>query len=115
MARKGGKYPTPEEIVAKYKKGIDYAKDKWADNAMEAAEKDLLVWYTAFAAKVYDTISKLPPKSTNKKDNLLNRSLPVIEAIGKASEAYRKARSTAVKTKSDEAREKAAALGIKLT
>jgi len=115
MARKGGKYPTPEEIVAKYKKGIDYAKDKWADNAMEAAEKDLLVWYTAFAAKVYDTISKLPPRSVDKKENLLNRSLPVIEAISKASEVYRKARSAAVKTKSDEARQKAATLGIKLT
>jgi len=58
------RYPTPEEIVARYKSGIDYAKDKWVSNAKKAAEK----WYTAFAAYRKERTEKLGEKAEKLKE-----------------------------------------------
>ena len=112
-----GKYPTPEEIVARYKRGVSFAKDKYVREATEAADKDLLVWYSIFTDAVYDVIAELPEKATGTdapRTNLLNRSLPVIEAIQKASTNYRKAKVKAMKKKSEASKPRAEAiLGIK--
>jgi hypothetical protein len=112
-----GKYPTPEEIVAKYKRGVSFAKDKYVREATEAADKDLFVWYSVFTDAVYDVISGLPEKKTGPdafKENLIGRALPVIEAVHKASQNYRKAKVTAMKRKSEASKTKAEAiLGVK--
>jgi len=113
-----GKYPTPEEIVSKYKRGVSFAKDKYVREAIEAANKDLLVWYSVFTDAVYDVVSELPEKETGPdafRNNLINRALPVIEAIHKASAVYRKAKVTAMKKKSEASKTKAESiLGIKI-
>jgi len=113
-----GKYPTPEEIVSKYKRGVSFAKDKYVREATEAADKDLLVWYSVFTDAVYDVVSGLPEKATGPdafRTNLINRALPVIEAIHKASTVYRKAKVTAMKKKSEASKARAESiLGIKI-
>jgi len=114
MAR-GGRYPTPDEVVAKYKRGIDYSKDKWADEAKAAADKDLFVWYSAFAAKIYDVVSGLPAKTGNVDEDVKNRVVPVARSIKELSRTYRSAKARAVKAKAEEASRRAEAiLGIKI-
>jgi len=109
-----GKYPTPEEVVAKYKRSIDLAKEKWAGEAKLAADKDLFVWYSAFAAKVYDVVSALPSKTGDLKTDVNNRVIPVAQAIKDLSELYRKKRAEAMKAKADESKKRAETiLGIK--
>ena len=108
-----GKYPTPEEVVAKYKRSVDLAKEKWAGEAKIAADRELFVWYSAFAAKVYDVVSGLPPKTGDVATDIANRSVPVAKAIKELSESYRRVKARAAKTKSEEAKKKAeAVLGI---
>jgi hypothetical protein len=113
-----GKYPTPEEIVSKYKRGVSFARDKYVREATEAADKDLFVWYSVFTDAVYDVIAGLPEKATGPdafRTNLLNRSLPVIEKIHEASTTYRKAKVTAMKKKSEASKGRAESiLGIKI-
>jgi hypothetical protein len=112
---KGGRYPSPDEIVAKYKRNVDYSKDKWAENAKDAADKDLLVWFSAFAAKVYDVVSGLPPKTGDPEKDTIARTVPVAKAIKELSQAYRKAKAAAAKVKGEESRKRAeAVLGIRI-
>ena len=108
-----GKYPTPEEIVAKFKRSVDLSKEKWAGEAKLAADKDLFVWYSAFAAKVYDVVAGLPAKTGDTEKDIINRSIPVAKAIKELSYSYRRVKAEAAKAKSEEARKKAEAiLGI---
>ena len=102
-----GKYPTPEEVVAKYKRSVDLAKEKWAGEAKLAADRDLFIWYTAFAAKVYDVVSTLEDKTGDLETDVKNRVVPVAKAIKELSELYRKKRSEAMKKKSEASLEKA--------
>jgi hypothetical protein len=112
---KGGRYPTPEEVIAKYKRSVDYSKDKWAENAKEAADKDLFVWFSAFAARIYDVVSGLPAKTGDVEKDTVNRVIPVAKSIKELSQAYRKAKAAAVKAKAEESRKKAeAVLGIRI-
>jgi hypothetical protein len=114
MAR-GGRYPTPDEVVAKYKRGVDYSKDKWAEEAKSAADKSLFVWYSAFAAKVYDLVSGLPAKTGNLEEDVKNRVIPIANAIHELSQRYRTARARAIKEKAEESKKRAEAiLGVKV-
>ena len=108
-----GKYPTPEEVVARYKRSVDLAKEKWAGEAKIAADKELFVWYSAFAAKVYDVVAGLPAKTGDVRTDVTNRVVPVANAIKELSQAYRKAKASAAKNKSEESKKRAeAVLGI---
>ena len=109
-----GKYPTPEEVVAKYKRSIDLAKEKWAGEAKLAADKDLFIWYSAFAANVYKVVSELKPKTGNLEMDVTNRVVPVAKSIKELSELYRKRRAEAMKAKAEESKKRAETiLGIK--
>lgn len=87
MARKG-KYPTPEEATNNYLTGVNASKDLWVNRCQQGS---LLyrTWYSGFASVVYPIVAGLPEKTGDVSRDVMNRVVPVANAIKSLAISYR--------------------------
>lgn len=85
----------PAKALERARDSIEGAKERWASSTMEGFMRKWNEWYANFVVPELIRI-RLPPKSSNIRDNVVNRVVPVAEAVSRASARYRMQRQTEV-------------------
>lgn len=93
MARSTPKITAPAKVLEKVRSRVEQAKEDWANNTVSGFMSNWSAWYSNFVVPALMRV-RLPPKTGDIKQNVVNRVTPVAQAISKASEAYRRQKLT---------------------
>jgi hypothetical protein len=91
MAKRGKLFKKGTSYIVERSVGkIEASKDLWASATIEGFRTDWSVWMTQFVEpQLRGVVSRLPPKTADVRANVVNRVVPVAEAIRGSAQRYR--------------------------
>lgn len=88
MARGG--LTTPEKAISKAEASISGKGQYWEQQTLQGFREKWNEWYQTFVfPQLVRIVPTLPPKTDNIRTNVMNRVVPVAEAISRVSAQYR--------------------------
>jgi hypothetical protein len=91
MAKRGKLFKKGASYIVERSVGkIEASKDLWASATIEGFRTDWSVWMTQFVEpQLRGVVGRLPPKTADVRANVVNRVVPVAEAIRGSAQRYR--------------------------